>query len=159
NADDVLVRDLAGEQELVLEALDRARIGLAADGLERDLPVELAVAGAVDAAHPALADDLQDLVAVTEQAREEPLARRLRAGRGREEGTGRPGLGRARRLTRRPVEEGLAAPPALEPLRRIRLTASAAPHRRASEAARRGPLRLLQGRCARHQGRSSSTQP
>ncbi len=60
--------DLAGELELVPEALDRPQVGgdLGLEELERDILLDLPVEDLVDPAHPALADLLDDLVAVGE---------------------------------------------------------------------------------------------
>ncbi len=78
DADHVLVRHLAREHELLLEARERlgAFRGVEPDRLERDQLVELAVARLVDAAHAALAEDRHDLVAVAEDGSEHELARR-----------------------------------------------------------------------------------
>ena len=68
DAHDVGVGDLPGEQELALEALlevaRQLRIGgdLGAHDLDRDPDPELLVPGAVDGAHPAEAEELDDVV-------------------------------------------------------------------------------------------------
>ncbi len=59
-AEDVGVRDPPGEPDLLLEAVEERRIRrerLAAQGLDRDRVVEVAVVRAVDDAHAALAQD------------------------------------------------------------------------------------------------------
>ena len=65
DAEDVLVRDLRPEEQLLLEPLDGGRIGHepGANDLDRDHPVELAVVGLVDAAHAAFAEQGLDVVA------------------------------------------------------------------------------------------------
>ena len=72
NADDVLVRDLAGEQQLVLEALFRRRQRDAAppvraNHLQRDRDAQLRVPGLVDRAHAADAEDPDDVIARAER--------------------------------------------------------------------------------------------
>ncbi len=69
NADHVLVGDVAGENELLLEALQNRGIGrqFGTDDLERDQAVEFAVAGLVHRAHAALPEHAQDFVASTEK--------------------------------------------------------------------------------------------
>ena len=56
NADHVLVRDIAGENELLLEAQQNRGIGcqFGTDDFERDQAVQFAVAGLVHGAHTAL---------------------------------------------------------------------------------------------------------
>jgi hypothetical protein len=63
--------DPAGQLDLELEPVEEARIGrehLVAQDLERHHLVELLVLGAVDDAHPALAQGAEDLVAAGEEA-------------------------------------------------------------------------------------------
>src|SRR5208282_3172770 len=69
NADHVLVRDVAGENELLLEARQNGRIHrqFRTDDLERNQPVKFAVAGLIDGAHAALPEHSHDLVASTEK--------------------------------------------------------------------------------------------
>ena len=66
--DDVLVRDLAGENQLLLETAEN--IGMAgqfrADHLEGHQAVQLMIARLVYSAHAAFAQALQDLVALAE---------------------------------------------------------------------------------------------
>ena len=72
-ADDVLVRDLAGEQQLALEAALqlggrlRLRDGFRSDHLERDRDAQLLVPRLVHRAHPARAEQLDDLIARAER--------------------------------------------------------------------------------------------
>ena len=72
DADDVLVRDLAGEQQLLLEPLlehpGGLRVGghFGADGLERHRNAELGVPGLVHGAHAARAQQLDDVIALAE---------------------------------------------------------------------------------------------
>ena len=72
DADDVLVRDLAGEQQLLLEPLlehaGGQRIGghFGTDGLQRHRDAELGVPGLVDGAHAARAQQLDDVIALAE---------------------------------------------------------------------------------------------
>jgi hypothetical protein len=68
DADDVAVRDLRGEDELLLEAVDDGRVAgvLAADGLESDYTVKLDVTGLVDGSHAAFAKECEDFVALAE---------------------------------------------------------------------------------------------
>ena len=61
--DEVRVRDVEQGAELLLEAVDRDRVGLP-HRLDRDGHPGLQVAGAVDDPHPAAAEDADDLVAV-----------------------------------------------------------------------------------------------
>ncbi len=86
HAADVGVGDLAGELELVPEALDRPLVGgdLGLEELERDILLDLLVKDLVDAAHPALADLLDDFVTVGEGAAA------LEGNSGRLEGQRRP---------------------------------------------------------------------
>ncbi len=83
NADDVLVRDLPCEQQLLLEpALDRARgipiaRRLGTDHFHRDHDVELGVPRLIHGAHPAHAEHADDPI-----ARPEPLPGGQRAGAG-----------------------------------------------------------------------------
>ena len=65
DADDVFVRDLMGKEKLLLEAGDNRGIGrkLTPNEFQGDEAVEFAVAGLVDRAHAAFAQQLQDLVA------------------------------------------------------------------------------------------------
>jgi len=69
NADDVLVRDLAGQHQLALEArlelLRRGRVRLRrrADHLDRHGDAELVIEGLIHGAHAARAEQLQDRVA------------------------------------------------------------------------------------------------
>src|ERR1035438_1962551 len=69
NADHVLMRDVAGENELLLEARKNRGIRrqFRTDDLERDQAVELAVPSLVDGAHAALPENAKDLVAFTEK--------------------------------------------------------------------------------------------
>ena len=69
NADHILVRDIAGENELLLEAQQNRGIGcqFGTDNFERDQAVEFAVTRLVDCAHAALPEHAQDLVAFTEK--------------------------------------------------------------------------------------------
>ena len=72
NADDVLVRDLARQHELALEArlelLRRRRVRLraGANHLDRDGDAELVIERLIDGAHAADAEQLQDRVARTD---------------------------------------------------------------------------------------------
>ena len=68
DAHDILVRDLAGEQEFLLEAGENGRVGgeLGADEFESNGAVEFAVAGFVDGSHAAFAQQVQDFVAAAE---------------------------------------------------------------------------------------------
>ena len=68
DAQDVLLRDLAGEQELLFEALHGLRIRgqLRADQFQRDGAAELGVVGLVDRAHSAFAEQRFDAVASAE---------------------------------------------------------------------------------------------
>ena len=68
HAADVAVGDLAGELDLVPETLDRLRVrcDLGLEELEGDLFLDPGVVDLVDAAHPALAQLLDDLVAAGE---------------------------------------------------------------------------------------------
>ena len=63
------MRDVAGENELLLEALQNRGISrqFGTDNLERDQAVEFAVAGLVDGAHAALPEHAQNFVAFTEK--------------------------------------------------------------------------------------------
>ena len=72
NADHVLVRDLAGEEQLVLEALFRSRQRRAAPAvranhLQRDRDAELRIPGLIDGAHAADAEDPDDVIARAER--------------------------------------------------------------------------------------------
>ncbi len=69
NADHVLVRDIAGENELLLEAQQNRGIScqLGPDDLERDQAVQFAVAGLVHGPHTALSEHTQDFVASAEK--------------------------------------------------------------------------------------------
>ena len=102
DADDVLVGDLAGEQQLALEALlerlrpPPGRRGIGPDDLDRDRDLEHLVPGLIDGAHAADAEQPDDVVAGAEilaDAEVVALRRALshRAARGRE-----PGLVRVR---------------------------------------------------------------
>ena len=70
NADDVLVGDLAGQDQLLLEA--REDLGIAgqfgADDLHRQQAVQLAVPGLVDRPHAAFPEHLENLITVGQQA-------------------------------------------------------------------------------------------
>ena len=68
NPEDVLVRDLRAEQQLLLEALHGGGVGDEAgpDDLDGDVAIELAVVRLVDAAHPAFAEGVLDVVARAE---------------------------------------------------------------------------------------------
>ena len=87
HAADVLMPDLAGDLELVAEALGRPLVGgdLGLDELEGDFLVELGVVGPVDLAHPPGAELLDDLVATGEQRPTSKLVSRRLEGFG--EGT------------------------------------------------------------------------
>ena len=65
NADDVLMSDVAREDQFLLEALQDGRIGgqFWPDHFERDQAVEFPVTRLVDGAHAALSQHTQDLVA------------------------------------------------------------------------------------------------
>src|SRR5208282_5737099 len=69
NADHVLVRDVAGEDELLFETLQDRGIGgeFGPDDFERDQAVQLTVAGLVDRAHAALPQHALDFVASTDK--------------------------------------------------------------------------------------------
>ena len=69
DADDVAVRDLRGEDQLLLEALDDCGVSgvFAADRLEGDGAVQLDVPGFVDGAHAAFAEQRDDFVALSEE--------------------------------------------------------------------------------------------
>ena len=69
NADDVFVRNIASENQLLFEALQNCRISsqLRPDHLERDQPVKFAVASLIDRAHSALAKHSQDFIAPAKQ--------------------------------------------------------------------------------------------
>ena len=77
NAENILVRDFARQQELLLEALQGLRVAHHAlpDYLDGDHAVERFVVGLVDAAHTAFAEQGFDAV-----ARAEILARRQYGG-------------------------------------------------------------------------------
>ena len=68
DADDVAVRDLGGEDELLLEALNDGGVAgvFAADGLERNDAIQLDVARLVDGSHAALAEQREDFIALAE---------------------------------------------------------------------------------------------
>ena len=68
--DDVGVRDLARRDQLVLEPFEDLPVPgeVAADDLDRHESVDLAVSRLVDGPHPPLAEQCQDLVAVSEDA-------------------------------------------------------------------------------------------
>ena len=68
-AEDVLLRDLAGQQELLFEALHGLRIGgqLGTDEFEGDGAAEFVVVGLVDGAHAAFAEQGLDAVAGAER--------------------------------------------------------------------------------------------
>jgi hypothetical protein len=65
DAEDVLVRDLRPEEQLLFEPLYCGSIGHepGANDLDRDHPVEFAIVGLVDAAHAAFAEQGLDVVA------------------------------------------------------------------------------------------------
>lgn len=72
NAHHVLVRDLAGEEQLVLEPLfglgrRAAAPAVRANDLERDGDAELGVPGLIHCPHPAGAQQLDDVIARTER--------------------------------------------------------------------------------------------
>ncbi len=107
DADDVLVGDLAGEQQLLLEPLlehpRRARVGghFGADHLERHRHAQLFVPRLVDGAHAAGAEQLDDVIAVAEVLADE-IGRHLAEAAVGLAAAGRPGprhdaTGRARR--------------------------------------------------------------
>ncbi len=70
NADDVGVRDLAREHQLALEAalelLRRQRVRVRLDHLQRQRQRQLRIPDVVDRAHPADAEQADDLIALTE---------------------------------------------------------------------------------------------
>ena len=94
--DHVAVGDLAGEDDLLLEARQHLLVGLelGPDHLQRHVPLELEVARLVDRAHAADADPLLDPVAAAEHGAAVEDAR-LTAGRRRR---GRVGRAVGRRL-------------------------------------------------------------
>src|SRR5271165_5113711 len=69
NTDHILMRDVAGENQLLFEARENSRIGrqFGTYDLERDQAVQFAVAGLVDRAHPTLSEYADDFVASTEK--------------------------------------------------------------------------------------------
>ena len=68
DAEDVGVRDAAGELDLALEALQRIGVlgDVGADELQGDVPVELLVVHEVDGAHAAHAEQALDAVPVAD---------------------------------------------------------------------------------------------
>ena len=68
DADDIAVRDLRGEDQLLLEALDYGGVAgeFAADGLEGDDAVQFEVTGLVDGSHATLAEKGEDFIALAE---------------------------------------------------------------------------------------------
>src|SRR5262245_27767148 len=75
--------NLAGEDELLLEALENVRSAalLGADRLQGDGTIELEVEGFVDAAHPAFAELLENLIAIPEAEEPREIAAILDVGR------------------------------------------------------------------------------
>ena len=71
NADDVGVRDLAREHQLALEAalelLRRQRVRVRLDHLQRQRQRQLRIPDVIDRAHPADAEQADDLIALTER--------------------------------------------------------------------------------------------
>src|ERR1700721_154344 len=69
DADDVLMRDVAGENQLLLKALQDCRIGsqFRADDLKRNKPVKLAITGLIDRPHAPLAEDPHNFIAIAEE--------------------------------------------------------------------------------------------
>ncbi len=67
NAENVPVRNLAGQQQLLLEALHGFRMNhqFGADKFERDGAVQIQIVGLVDSTHASLAEKLFDTVAGT----------------------------------------------------------------------------------------------
>src|SRR4029078_11246898 len=91
-ADDVLVRDLAGGAQLVVELRELVRVGADPLGkeLEGDRVIECEVVSAVDLAHPAPAQQRNETIAAGDNGARREAAR---AGRPR----GKRGVRRARR--------------------------------------------------------------
>src|SRR5690606_22826759 len=73
DADDVVVADAGRGLRLASEALDDARVVgvMRVQDLDRDLVADEEVARRVDRAHPALADLVEDFVAVLEHSTDE----------------------------------------------------------------------------------------
>ena len=100
DAQDVLVGDAAGQQDLALEPFEDlgARRHVGADHLQGDVALQLAVVGPVDGPHAALAQDGGDLVACAQPrpGGQAQAARGLASG-----GASRAGVEPRRRLVRR----------------------------------------------------------
>ena len=66
--DDVLVGDLGGQKQFLLEAVNDGLVAgqVGPDDFQRHHAIQFAVARFVDRAHPAFAEDLQDFVALAE---------------------------------------------------------------------------------------------
>ncbi len=82
NADYILVSNLPGENQFLLEAAQDFRIlGQArTDDLQRDDAIQLQVAGLINRAHSALADPPHDLVSIREHSADFERFARLRRG-------------------------------------------------------------------------------
>ena len=68
DAEDVLVRDVAGELNLAFESLQDRRVTgkIEADDFQSDVAIELTIAGEVDLPHPTLPELLHDVVPLPE---------------------------------------------------------------------------------------------
>ena len=69
NADDVLVGDLGGEKQLLLEAVNDGLVAgqIGADDFQRHHAIQFDVPGFVDRAHPTFAEDLQHFVTLPQK--------------------------------------------------------------------------------------------